>query len=207
MNRISIVGTTVCGKTTLASEVARILGSVHIELDALHWRPGWKAVSNEVFRRDVLETLEGPQWVTDGNYRSVRDLVWQRADCVVWLNYALPLILTRLLRRTARRIISREPCCNGNRENLRLLLSRESILLWALQSHGRHRRDYPALLGESADQGKSVLIHRSPLETRVWLDELRASRAATTSATTSQAATVSASGSSLRVSIVARRSA
>jgi adenylate kinase family enzyme len=173
MKRISIIGTTGCGKTTLAADIARILGIVHIELDALNWRPGWTAVPNDLFRRDVLEALEAPEWVTDGNYHSVRDLVWERADCVVWLNYRLPLILARLIHRTARRILSAETCCNGNQESLRLALSRESIILWALRTHGRRCREYPPLLRQFAEQGKTVMIHRSPKETRAWLDEMR----------------------------------
>ncbi len=176
MKRISIVGTTGSGKTTLASEVAQILGSVHIELDALNWRPGWRAAPNELFRQDVRAALDAPAWVTEGNYRSVRDLVWERADCIIWLNYRLSLILPRLIRRTARRIITREKCCNGNQENLRMVLSRESIILWALQTHGRRRREYPLLLSQCAAKGKTVVIHRSPGQTRAWVKKLRATR-------------------------------
>ncbi len=139
-------------------------------------RPGWQAVPTDVFRRDVETALAAPQWVTDGNYHSVRDLVWERADCIVWLDYRLPLILSRLLRRTARRIVYREHCCNGNRENLRLLLSRDSIILWALTTHGPRRREYPELLRQCAAQGKTVVIHRSPPETRAWIDALRRTR-------------------------------
>jgi adenylate kinase family enzyme len=176
MKRISIIGTTGSGKTTLAAEVARILVSVHIELDALNWRPGWTAAPTDVFRRDVLTVLDQLEWVTEGNYHSVRDLVWERADCIVWLNYRFSLILTRLLRRTARRIATGEKCCNGNRESLRMAFSRESILLWALKTHGERCRKYPGLLSQCAEQGKTVVIHRSPRETRAWLDKLRAAR-------------------------------
>jgi adenylate kinase family enzyme len=176
MKRISIIGTTGSGKTTLAAELARILGSVHIELDAFNWQPGWTAVPTDVFRRDVLTALEAPEWVTEGNYHSVRDLVWERADCIVWLNYRLSLILRRLIRRTATRVVTAEECCNGNRESLRMAFSRDSIILWALKTHGPRRRKYPALLRRCAEQGKNVVIHRSPQETRRWLEELRAAR-------------------------------
>jgi adenylate kinase family enzyme len=176
MKRISIIGTTGSGKTTFAAELARILRSVHIELDAFNWRPGWTAVPTDVFRRDVLTALEAPEWVTEGNYHSVRDLVWERADCIVWLNYRLWLILTRLIRRTATRVVTAEECCNGNRESLRVAFSRDSIILWALKTHGRRRREYPVLLSRCAELGKMVVIHRSPQETRAWLEELRGTR-------------------------------
>jgi adenylate kinase family enzyme len=176
MKRISIIGTTGSGKTTLAAELARTLGSVHIELDALNWQPGWKAVPTDVFRRDVLTALEAPEWVTEGNYHSVRDIVWERADCIVWLNYRLWLILTRLIRRTATRVVTAEECCNGNRESLRMTFSRDSILLWALKTHNRHHREYPMMLSRCAEQRKTVVIHRAPHETRAWLEELRAAR-------------------------------
>jgi hypothetical protein len=135
--------------------------------------PGWKAVPEGTFRGAILKALDASQWITDGNYHSVRDLVWDRADCVVWLNYRLPLILTRLVRRTATRIVSGQRCCNGNRETLRLLLSRESIILWALKTHGRRSREYPPLLRRFAEQGKSVVIHGSTKETRAWVDQIR----------------------------------
>ena len=173
MQRIAIIGTTGSGKTTLAAEVSRILGSVPIELDALNWQPGWTLVPSDFFRQEVAKALDAPRWVSDGNYRSVRDLVWERADCLVWLDYPLSLIVTRLIRRTARRIWKSENCCNGNQESLRRAFSRESIILWALQTHGRLRWEYPPLLAQFADQGKTVVIHRSPQETRAWLDEIR----------------------------------
>jgi len=181
MQRICIIGTTGSGKTTLAAEVARILGSVHIELDALNWQPGWVLVPSDRFRHDVATALEIPRWVTDGNYRSVRDLVWERADCLVWLNYPLSLIVTRLIRRTARRIWNSESCCNGNQESLRRAFSRESVILWALQTHGRLRREYPPLLCQFAERGQTVVIHRSPQETRAWLDEIRLAQSAANS--------------------------
>jgi adenylate kinase family enzyme len=173
MSRIAVIGTTGSGKTMLASELARILGSAHIELDALNWQPNWTVAPADVFRQGVLAALDAPRWVIDGNYHSVRDQVWERADCIVWLNYDLSLILTRLIRRTARRILTGERCCNGNRESLRMLFSRESIVLWALQTHGQRRREYPPLLSRMAAQGKTVVIHRRPQETRAWVDAIR----------------------------------
>lgn len=51
-----------------------------------------------------------------GNYGRVRDLLWPRADTIVWLDYAFPLVLGRLTARTVRRAVTGEILWNGNRE-------------------------------------------------------------------------------------------
>jgi len=146
MRRVAVVGTSGSGKTTLAHMLARHLGVPHVELDALYWKPNWTAIPREVLRERVSHALEGDAWVVDGNYPSVRDIVWERADTIVWLDYPLHLIMGRILLRTVRRIISREPLWNENRESLRALFSKNSILLWALQTYGHHRATYPSEL-------------------------------------------------------------
>ncbi len=53
MRRIVVIGTTGSGKTTLAQEVAARMGLPHVELDALHWGPGWSEAPRETFRAGV----------------------------------------------------------------------------------------------------------------------------------------------------------
>lgn len=171
--RIVVVGTTGVGKTSLAKRLARHLGFPHIELDALNWGPGWVAVPLETFRARVAQALAGQSWVVDGDYGRVRDLVWSRADTVIWLDYALPVILGRLFWRTLKRILTREELWGGNRETFRgEFLSRESLFLWALRTYGRRKREYPALF-RRPEYAHLTLIHlRSPRQTRRWLREM-----------------------------------
>src|SRR5438132_1981195 len=100
MRRVVVGGTSASGKTTLASRLAGRLGVPHVELDALHWEAGWIEAPNELFRARTQEALSGNCWVVDGNYSVVRDIVWGRADTVIFLDYPLIVILGRLLRRT-----------------------------------------------------------------------------------------------------------
>ena len=104
MRRVSVVGTTGCGKTTLARALANMLRCTHVELDALFWGPGWSMAELPVFRSRVASVVAGDGWVVDGGYSDVRDLIWARADTVVWLDYPLAVTLSRLLRRIAARI-------------------------------------------------------------------------------------------------------
>lgn len=171
--KIVVIGTSGAGKTTLARQLAQRLAIPHIELDTLHWEPGWIEVSNQVFQSRVEAALSGDRWVVDGNYKQVRSHIWQQADTLIWLDYSLPVIMSRLLRRTVRRAITQELVCNGNRENWRLsFFSRDSILLWALQTYHRRRREYPVLLQQPEYAHLTVLRLRSPVEAEQWLSIL-----------------------------------
>lgn len=171
--RLSVVGTSGSGKTTVASQIAQRLGIPHVELDALHWGPDWTPAPLDVFRERVARVLDGDSWAVDGNYSKVRDIVWSRADTVVWLDYALPVIMWQLVQRTARRSLTREELWGGNRESLRrAVLTRDSILLWALQTYWRRKREYPILLSEPGCAHLLVVRLGSPRETRNWLASL-----------------------------------
>jgi len=169
--RIAVVGTSGSGKTTLARQLAGRLGLAHIELDALHWDPGWTPVSSAVFLQRAEQALSGDAWVVDGNYAEVRDLIWRRADTVVWLDYGLALIMWRLVLRTFRRVSTREMLWNGNRERdlSAHFFSRDSIFLWALRTYNLRRREYPALLAAPAYAHLRAVRLRSPRDTSAWL--------------------------------------
>jgi len=146
LTRVVVVGSSCSGKTTFARELAAILDSPHVELDALHWGPGWVPKPESEFARLTEVATAAPRWVVDGNYRIVREIVWPRATSIVWLNLDLATVFARAIRRTVRRSISGEELFAGNRESLgRAFLSRESILLWVLQTHGPRRREFQSL--------------------------------------------------------------
>jgi adenylate kinase family enzyme len=168
--RVAVIGTTGSGKTTLARTLAQRLGYSHVELDALHWEPNWGEASRDVFRARVDAALRGETWVVDGNYSKVRDIVWARADTIVWMDYALPVIFWRLWWRTLKRVVTREELWGGNRENARnVFFSRDSLFLWALTSRPRHRREYPALLQRPEYAHLRLIRLRSPDEAERWL--------------------------------------
>ncbi len=168
--RIVVVGTTGAGKTTLAQELSRRLGYPHIELDAMYWGPNWTPAPTDIFRQGVARALNGAAWVADGNYRKARDVIWARADTLVWLDYALPVIMWQLARRALRRIVTREKLWGGNRETWQgQFLSRDSLFLWALTSHPRFSREYPLLLAQPEYAHLIVVRLHSPRAARAWL--------------------------------------
>ena len=175
--RIVVIGTTGSGKTTLARRLSQHLDIPHVELDALNWEPDWVQAPTEVFRQRTEEALRGEAWLVDGNYSAVRDIVWPRADTLVWLDFSFLVTLRQLLGRTLRRIASQEELWSGNRESFRAqFLSRDSLFIWLFQTYWRRRRQLPALLmGPEYAQLTKIRL-RSPEEARLWLSRLDAAR-------------------------------
>ena len=147
MLRVSVVGTSCSGKTTLARKVAVANSIPHIELDAIYWRPNWNPLPLEEFRRKVNEKITAEEWVVDGNYSKVRDLIWTRANHLIWLNFPFPIVFWRAVSRTLKRVITQEELFSGNRETLRLALFHpDSIPCWVIRTHHRRIREYRKLL-------------------------------------------------------------
>jgi adenylate kinase family enzyme len=154
------------GKTTLGRELARRLGVPFVEMDALVHGPGWVETPTEELRARVEPIVASDGWVIDGPYRGkLGDLVLDAADVVVWLDLPIRVWMPRLIRRTGRRIRGREELWNGNKETLASALwGRDSLVMFAVRSHFRRRRDYPKALAKWP-----VVRLRSPAEVERFL--------------------------------------
>jgi adenylate kinase family enzyme len=173
MERVSVIGVTGAGKTTFARALAHTLSVPHIELDALHWEPNWAMAELAVFRDRVRSAVTLERWVIDGNYSKVRDLVWSRADTLVWLDYSFALTFGRLLRRTLARLKSGEELWNGNRERFAdQFLSRESLFLWAIKTYPRYRQTFPQLIASDTCSHLHVVRLNTPRAAEAWLRQV-----------------------------------
>jgi adenylate kinase family enzyme len=170
VQRVLVIGQSGAGKTTVARQLATVLRVPHLELDAFFHGPGWE--SNPTFVSDVDAATATRGWVVDGNYPPVRDLVWSRADTVVWLDLARTTTLRRVLLRTAGRLVTRLELWNGNREQWRTVLRASHPIRWTWQTHHPHRAAYEARLRDRRWEHLAVVRLRTPAMVRRWLQDM-----------------------------------
>jgi adenylate kinase family enzyme len=175
MKRIVIIGTSGSGKTTLGKALASKLNIEHKDIDSFNWQKGWKALSHDELRSAMSKYTDQEKWITDGNYSSIKDIVWARATHIIWLDYKLPLVLKRFFIRSIKRSLLKEELWNGNIETLRnSIFSRDSLFFWILKTHPKHKKEYSELQ-ESHEFGEKLTRLTSPKKCEEFLKNIMAS--------------------------------
>jgi adenylate kinase family enzyme len=172
MQRVLVVGASGSGKSVLAHSLAARLGAACVELDAIHHGPGW--VPRPTFAQDVDAATRGSAWVVDGNYSAVRELLWLRADTVVWLDLPRWLVEWQVVRRSLARWIGRIELWNGNREPSPLgWLDPEHPVRWSWTKHGQYRVKYAARFADPAwaHLSRIRLLSRAEVRTLLQMSE------------------------------------
>jgi adenylate kinase family enzyme len=174
MKRISVVGSSGSGKTTVARRLAKALAVPYIELDALHWGPNWTGATGPELSKKIEAATAGDAWVVDGNYWSkVGAQVWAKADTVVWMSPPRWRATWQAATRTVRRAATGQELWSGNRESwtgLMLWRGEESILWWAWTAYSRTQRRYATAMADP--KWNHLTFHR--LRTRRDIEQFMA---------------------------------
>jgi adenylate kinase family enzyme len=167
MRRVALFGPPATGKSTLARWLSAQLGQPHTDLDDILFTPEG-ALPLEEFRRQAAEITSTDGWIVEGNFSKLADVVWHRADTLIWLDFPLPLILYRITRRSLRQLAGREDSAAGRLTWSRAFFARRSLLRTAIRKYRANRPRYARQMAETADLGVHVVRLRSPREVHRW---------------------------------------
>ncbi len=167
MERVLVSGISGAGKSTLARRLAAAKGLPYQELDALFHGPGW--TERPTFVADVEALAAQDRWVFDSDgYGAVRDVLWSRADTLVWLDLPRRQVMLRVLRRSLWRALRRVELWNGNREGFGAWKDSGHPVRWAWHQHGARRALVAARVADPAWGHLTVHHLRSTREARRW---------------------------------------
>ena len=167
MKRILVIGTSGSGKSSLAERLSKRLNLPFFASDHFYWEIGWKTASTERVRQHVEDVVSREAWILDGNFDEERDLVWKRADCIVWLDYSLMTIFRQIVLRNFRWTITRQLTWSGNRMTLQRAISG---IRHAVKSYSLKKQNYSRWLAELPD----VTLYRfcTNREMEAWFQSL-----------------------------------
>lgn len=165
--RVLVAGTSGSGKTTLSLRIAALLGIEHIEIDALYHGPNW--APREQFESDVRAFSSLAHWITEWQYSSVRDLLADRADLLIWLDLPRRTVMRQVTIRTVRRRVRHQVLWNGNVEPPlhTIFADREHIVRWAWNTHHKSAIRVSELRNRRPDL--TIVRLRSSAEVDRWV--------------------------------------
>ena len=157
MERIIIIGCGGSGKSTLARQLGEKLNLPVIHLDQIWWAPGnWQHLEREEFDRRLMQELEKPRWIMDGNYNRTMPRRLERCDAVIYLDFSRLACLLGV----AKRILTtcgtvRPDMGEGCPERIDL-----EFLKWVWNFNKNKRESYYKLLNEAENVETIVLKNR-----------------------------------------------
>ena len=163
-----IVGASGGGKSTLAREMAELLGLPIIHLDQHFWNPGWVETDRKEWGHKVVELSSQDAWIMDGNYGGSISLRLPRAEAAVLLDLPVWQCLWGIFRRsTLYRGESRPDLAEGCEEQLPDWAFIRYVLMYKWRSR-------PKVLRKIAAEQHVRLYHlKSRRAARQFMNELR----------------------------------
>jgi adenylate kinase family enzyme len=164
-----VVGNSGSGKSTLARQLAQVLQVPCLELDSVFHQPGWEPLPVPEFQDIVRRRASEDGWVIDGNYSAVRDIVWARADTVVWFDLPRAVVMRQIIWRTIRRAAVRQELWNGNREPWQNFLSwdpEKSVISWAWHKHAEYHSRYAAAAADAGEGDPAFVTVKNRADAR-----------------------------------------
>ncbi|MCH4246312.1 MAG: AAA family ATPase [Acinetobacter populi] len=176
MRYINVIGTSGSGKSTLARQLAVRLNLPYIEMDNLFWKNDWQQSTDEEFFAKLRHAMDKAEqgWVIDGNYTRTMPLKLEKIDTIIWLDYSFSINFYQLSKRTFTRILSRKQLWtdSNNHENWKIMLSKESIFIWMINTYSKNRQQYLAMMQDPKYQHIQFIHLTSPKQTKAFLRQL-----------------------------------
>ena len=88
VNRISIIGGSGTGKTTLSNNLGKQLNIPVYHIDGIHHLPNWEIRDKNERDTIILDLIEKDKWIIDGTYRSTLKKRLEKSDLIIYLDYS-----------------------------------------------------------------------------------------------------------------------
>ena len=99
IKRISIIGGSGTGKTTLANNLGKVLEIPVYHIDGINYFKNWEQRDKKERDRIILDKIEEKRWVIDGTYTTTLGKRLEKSDWVIFLDYSTFSLLKGVMER------------------------------------------------------------------------------------------------------------
>lgn len=99
ISKISIIGGTGSGKTTLADNLGKQLELPVVHIDGINYFANWEERDKTERDKIIIEKANEDKWIIEGSYRSTLEYRIQRSDLIIFLRYSTFALLKGTLGR------------------------------------------------------------------------------------------------------------
>lgn len=161
INRISIVGGSGNGKTTLANNLGKLLNIPIYHIDGFNYLNNWVERDKKERDKIILEKIAEEKWIIDGTYRSTMTERLERANLIIFLDYSSFSQIKGVLKRNIMMHGKEKPEIPGCKERINF-----KFLIWVLKWRKTKRKDIIENL-EKIDKNK-ILIFKNRKQLNKW---------------------------------------
>lgn len=165
-NRISIIGGSGTGKSTLCEILAKKLKLPAIHLDAINFNENWVEIAKEERDEIISAKAKEEKWIIDGNYNKTLKERFDNADLIIWLDYSTYMQLKGVLKRFLKTRNRERPEIPGCKERLDF-----NFIKYVITYNKKKRPEIIEMLKEVPKD--KVLIFKKQKDLNRWIKEWR----------------------------------
>lgn len=161
VNKISIIGGSGTGKTTLANNLGKELKLPVYHIDGIHHLENWEIRDKDERDKIILEKANESKWIIDGTYHTTLKQRLEKSDLIIYLDYSSIAQLKGVLGRYIK---------NHGKEKLEIPGCKEKMsfnfLVWVLHWRRNKRSEIIDIIN-NADK-KKIIIFKNRKKLNKW---------------------------------------
>lgn len=163
VNKISIIGGSGCGKTTLSDNLGKELALPVCHIDGIHHLENWVVRDKDERDKMIMEKVAEDRWVIDGTYSSTLNERLENSDLVIYLDYSRIAQVKGALGRWIKHHGQEKPEIPGCKEQMNL-----QFLSWVWNWRKEKRQKIVEAVDKLDDD--KVLIFKNRKELNNWFE-------------------------------------
>lgn len=159
--KISIIGGSGTGKTTLTNNLGKDLNLPIYHIDGIHHKENWEIRDKKERDKIILEIVERDRWIIDGTYTSTLRQRLDKAELIIYLDYSTISQLKGILGRYIKNHGKEKEEIPGCKERISL-----EFFLWVL--HWRKNKRSQIIEEINKVGKKEILVFKNRKDLNKW---------------------------------------